>query len=216
MTEPDDTASTRGRSAPGDEHPLFTDTTRRGSSARTQRRLQAPLPLVDEGTVEVVFECDALQGVRWEVRGAERLRHGEATLPVREEYDHDARPVHFFDYRRDARAYQGADVQEQVRLRRELQARDARVAEGTSSVVAFRPGRSFELVEHPQAELDGFYVLTHVEHRFMVRRSEGGAQPAPSYVNSFRASQDELRVVRGSQRAPARSLPSPSDRDGSR
>ena len=106
---------------------------------------------------------------------------GAASAPAREEYDQDDRPLTLHQYDPGARSYQANDVDDQGRLRRELQARDSRVGEGHSTVIAMRPGRTFELTGHRQAELDAGYLLTRVAHRFV-----GSGPEAERYTNRFR------------------------------
>jgi type VI secretion system secreted protein VgrG len=54
----------------------------------------------------------------------------------------------------------------------------ASVAEGLSTVMGMSIARSFELFGHPQPDLDGNYLVLHVEHGF----DEGGSR----YQNRFR------------------------------
>lgn len=112
-----------------------------------------------------------------QVPGADELPDGAASGAAREEYEHDARPLTFYEYSEPT--FGQNDTAEQLRLRREVQAHDARVAFGRSTVVAMRAGRSFSVSGHRAIELDGEYVLTAVTHRFSVD-AEG-----ERYANTF-------------------------------
>ena len=101
---------------------------------------------------------------------------GALIPPEREVYQHDDRPLTFHEY--DGAAYAANDMDAQVRLRREAQAFDARVAEGESTVVGMAAAKQFELFGHPQGELDGRYLVLSVEHSFDASGT--------SYRNRFR------------------------------
>jgi type VI secretion system secreted protein VgrG len=109
--------------------------------------------------------------------GADELPDGAASGAAREEYDHDARPLTFHEYSEPT--FGQNDNADQIRLRREAQARDARVGFGRSTVVAMRAGRTFSVSGHRAIELDGEYLLTAVTHRFSVD-AEG-----ERYANTF-------------------------------
>ena len=106
--------------------------------------------------------------------------HGAASPPMREEYDQDNRPLTLHEYDTGQRAFQANDVDDQIRLRRDLQVRDARVGEGESSVLAMRAGRTFSLDGHRQPELNGEYLCTRVVHRYV-----GAAADSERWSNRF-------------------------------
>jgi len=118
-------------------------------------------------------------------------RHGAVIEPEREGYDHDARPL---TLEPGALAY-GADKADQVRIRRERQAHDARLAAGTSSALALTHGATFELTGHPRSDLDGGYLLVGVTHRFGVDER--------AYQNDFTA------IPKGTPHRPPRRTPKP-------
>lgn len=100
---------------------------------------------------------------------------------TREEYDHDTRPLTLTEYDEEAGTFGGSDVEDQARLRRELQVRDARVGRGCSTATGMRPGLSFTLENHRMAGLDGRYYLTRVKHTYLV----AGTESDEAYTNEF-------------------------------
>jgi type VI secretion system secreted protein VgrG len=86
----------------------------------------------------------------------------DAAWPPLETYVHDA-PVTFSSYDHTYGAHNAAD---QVRLYAERARRDARLCDGTGSALDLRPGRRFELTQHPRAELDRSWAVVAAEHRY--------------------------------------------------
>jgi type VI secretion system secreted protein VgrG len=82
--------------------------------------------------------------------------------PEREVYEQDEHPLTLSEY--DGAAYGANDVDDQSRLRREAQAREAFVCEGRSTVLGMTVGSIFELSGHPRAELDGRYLIISAAH----------------------------------------------------
>jgi type VI secretion system secreted protein VgrG len=103
-----------------------------------------------------------------------------ATLgPEREDYDHEE-PATLHGYRTGDLDF--AQVQRQLELRRALHQRDAVRCSGQGTATQMAPGLSFELLEHPQEELVGKYVLVGVEHLYGIF---AGSSAASSYENRF-------------------------------
>ena len=100
--------------------------------------------------------------------------NGAVIDPEREIYEHDTAPL----TAEPGGTIYGSDKDDQVRLRREEQAIDARMALGRSSALEMRPGVVFELAGHPRADLDGRYLALELIHNF----DSGGKQ----YHNQFR------------------------------
>ena len=94
--------------------------------------------------------------------------------PDREVYLHDDQPAVFYEY--DGVAYAENDIDAQVRLRREAQTCDARVAEARTTVTGMTAGRTFELLGHPVNDLDGRYLVLAVSHTFEGRGGDYGNQ----------------------------------------
>jgi len=126
--------------------------------------------------------------------------HGAASPPEREQYDQDHRPLTLSEYDSGQRAYQANDLDDQLRLRHELQARDAQVGEGKSTVLAMRIGRTFELDGHRQPELNLRYLCTQVVYHFV---ASGSA--SERYSNRFRCLPEEV-PFRPDRRAPKRRI----------
>lgn len=104
-----------------------------------------------------------------------------ATLPPdREIYEHDEDPL----TSEPGGTTYGSDSEDRIRLAREQQVWDARVAAGRSTVLDMRPGAVFEIIGHPRADLDGKYLLISVKHT-MGGASEGFGRSAKSYQNEF-------------------------------
>ena len=97
-------------------------------------------------------------------KASDDLHNGAFLEPAREVYQHDSIPPTFHEY--DGLAFKANDTKDQIRLHREAQAMDARVAEGQSSVIGMTAGRTFELVDHPQSDLDREYLVSAVRHSF--------------------------------------------------
>jgi type VI secretion system secreted protein VgrG len=89
---------------------------------------------------------------------------GAYVEPEREVYQHDEQPLTLHQY--DGQAHGANDVDDQVRLRREAQAWEARVAQGESTVTGITAGSILELMGHPRTDLDGRYLAIGVTHRF--------------------------------------------------
>lgn len=100
--------------------------------------------------------------------------NGAALAPDREIYEHDTVPLS----REPGGTDYGNDKEDQVKIRREEQSFDARVATGKSSVLGMTIGANFQVTGHPRAELDGEYLVIELIHNF----DSGGR----SYHNQFR------------------------------
>ena len=98
----------------------------------------------------------------------EETPNGATLAPDREHYEHDWEPLTLHQY--SGTSYGADDSDDQVRLRREQQAYDARTAQGHSTVIDMAPGKVFEMTGHPRG-LDGRYLLVSVSHSF---EKEGG------------------------------------------
>ncbi|MBT8469808.1 MAG: type VI secretion system tip protein VgrG, partial [Deltaproteobacteria bacterium] len=98
---------------------------------------------------------------------------GSAIGPTRETYEHDLVPPTLHEYT-DGDGYQKNDAKEQAEMRRELDARDKLVMQGSGAVVGFCAGGAFNLTTH---DLEGEYVLTTVTHSFNSRSA--------TYSNGF-------------------------------
>ena len=90
--------------------------------------------------------------------------NGALLPPGREVYEHDDQALIFHEY--DGMAYANNDMQEQVTIRREAQATDARICRGRSTALGVTAGKTFELLGHQQGELDGEYLILSVSHSF--------------------------------------------------
>ncbi len=134
---------------------------------------------------------------------------GAASGPSRETYEHDSRPLTLADYDAGQRAFKEHDAKSQVRLRRELDARDAHVGEGLSTVTALRVGARFDLAGHRQPELNGSYVVVSVAHQCLTSSGLNLDDPNPDgslnepYTNRF------VCVPAGTPYRPARTTPKP-------
>ncbi len=103
-----------------------------------------------------------------------------ATLgPEREDYDH-LEPATLHGYRSGALDF--SQVQRQLELRRAVHQRDAVRCSGESTATQMTPGLAFELLDHPQDDLVGEYVLVGVEHLY---GSLAGGSAASPYRNRF-------------------------------
>ncbi|KIG17319.1 VgrG protein [Enhygromyxa salina] len=116
--------------------------------------------------------------------------------PEREDYEHEE-PTTLYGYRSAGLDF--AAVENQVRLRRVVHQRDATRSVGVSSATGLSPGMKFELLDHPQPDLDGQYLVVSVDHsagNYMTGGASGGsskadggeASDAPaedSYTNRF-------------------------------
>ncbi len=87
--------------------------------------------------------------------------NGAELTPEREDYEHEE-PTTLFGYR--TAGLDSAAVDGQVKLRRTLHQRDAVRCMGMSTATGLSPGVKFELLDHPQAELDGQYVVVAIDH----------------------------------------------------
>jgi len=93
----------------------------------------------------------------------ETLANGAELEPEREDYFH-AEPSTTFGHR--TAGLSTTAVEAQVALRRARHQRDAVRCAGTSTVITMAPGTRFELVDHPQPELNTRYTVIAVEHAF--------------------------------------------------
>ncbi|MCX4246559.1 type VI secretion system Vgr family protein [Paraliomyxa miuraensis] len=124
--------------------------------------------------------------------------NGGALAPEREIYEHEE-PTTLYGYRSEGLDF--AAVERQTLLRRQLHQRDAVRCRGTSTATLLTPATKVELVDHPQEDLDGQYLVVSVEHR---AGSLGqGDVPGEHYVNRF-----EVLPIATSWR-PARHRPRP-------
>jgi type VI secretion system secreted protein VgrG len=87
--------------------------------------------------------------------------NGAIIEPEREIYEHEA-PTTTYGYRTAGLDF--AAVEQQTKLRRKVQQRDAVRCFGTSTVTSLTLGHKFELLDHPQADLDGQYLVIAVDH----------------------------------------------------
>jgi type VI secretion system secreted protein VgrG len=106
--------------------------------------------------------------------------NGAALEPEREIYEHEA-PTTTYGYR--SSGLDITEVESQTKLRRAVQQRDAVRCFGVSTVSALTPGHKFELLDHPQAELDGPYLVVAVEHG--AGNFDTGEIPGEDYSNRF-------------------------------
>ena len=91
-----------------------------------------------------------------------------------------------------------AEGQVLAKIKLERQRWQALVVQGTSHCGRFEPGRTFELVQHPDTALDKKYVIVGVSHHG--RRNDliqapdpaSGAKRPPDYVNHFEAIPSEI------------------------
>ena len=93
----------------------------------------------------------------------ETLANGAKIEPEREDYFHDE-PATTFGHR--TLGLSTSAVEAQVALRRARHQRDAVRCGGTSTVTAMAPGTRFELLDHPQPELNTRYTVVAVQHAF--------------------------------------------------
>ena len=114
------------------------------------------------------------------VEAAELEINGAALEPEREVYEHEA-PTTTYGYRTSGLDF--AAVEQQTKLRRKVQQRDAVRCFGVSTVTGLTPGQKFELLDHPQAELEGQYLVISVEHS--AGTLTNSSIPGEDYVNRF-------------------------------
>ncbi len=106
----------------------------------------------------------------------------DAAFPALETYVHDA-PLTFHGYDHTYGAHNGSD---QLRLYSERARRDARLCDGSGSSLAVRPGRRFDLADHPRNDLDGAWAVVASEHRYQGHVGESGdGQDGLGYVSRF-------------------------------
>ncbi|MEZ4340983.1 MAG: type VI secretion system tip protein TssI/VgrG, partial [Sandaracinaceae bacterium] len=103
---------------------------------------------------------------------------GAMVGPEREVYEHDLRPLTL----EPGGLTYGADDAAQAQVRRERDARDARVADGTSNVLGMRHGAKLEIAGHPRSDLDGAYLALEVSHQFLEDRYENRFRALPDGV----------------------------------
>jgi type VI secretion system secreted protein VgrG len=89
--------------------------------------------------------------------------NGASLDPEREEYVHDE-PSGLSSYR--TAGLEPADVDQDIKIRRAVQQRDAIRCVGISTAIGMAPAVRFELVDHPQPDLADQYVVVSVEHTF--------------------------------------------------
>jgi type VI secretion system secreted protein VgrG len=116
-----------------------------------------------------------------EAQAADEPVHGAAVGPVRELYEHDSKPLTLTDFD-PTQGYQKQDSEVQVGLRHEVQKLNAHIASGKSTAVGMMPGVAFDLLGHPQPELDGRYVVLTVKHHGLER---GSGESDEAYYNTF-------------------------------
>ncbi|MCA9579286.1 MAG: type VI secretion system tip protein VgrG, partial [Myxococcales bacterium] len=119
--------------------------------------------------------------VTTEAPGADEPVHGAAVGPVREVYEHDTKPLTLSDFN-PTQGFQKQDSETQAGLRHEVRRNDAHIATGKSTAVGMMPGTVFELLGHPQPELDGRYVVLTVTHHALERSTEESNE---AYYNTF-------------------------------
>jgi type VI secretion system secreted protein VgrG len=108
--------------------------------------------------------------------------HGAVVAPRRELYEHDTRPLTLSEFA-DGSGFGKNDADLQAGLRYEAQLVSAHVASGVSTAIGMMPGVAFELLGHPQPELDGRYVVLTVKHHGLERGGHGAHSEA--YYNEF-------------------------------
>ncbi|MFO7564006.1 MAG: type VI secretion system tip protein TssI/VgrG [Enhygromyxa sp.] len=123
----------------------------------------APAELLDDEDDEVA-ELDSVNGAELE--------------PEREDYEH-AEPSTLSGYRSEGLDF--AAVQDQVKLRRKLHQRDAIRFTGLTTATQLSPGMKFELLEHPNPDLDREYLVVAVEHA--AGEYASSSIPGESYTN---------------------------------
>jgi type VI secretion system secreted protein VgrG len=107
-----------------------------------------------------------------------RSANGAELTPEREDYDHHE-PSTLFGYRTGGLDF--AAVQNQTKLRRKLHQRDALRFVGLTTVSSLSPGLKFELLGHPNPDLDRQYLVVAVEHA--AGDYAGSSIPGESYTN---------------------------------
>ena len=105
--------------------------------------------------------------------------NGASIGPEREDYNH-SEPSSLFGYRSEGLDADAVDLQ--VAHRRALHQRDAQIFAGRGTATQMQPGSFFELLNHPQGNLDAEYLVTKVVHEAgdMV-----GGDDGEHYHNSF-------------------------------
>ncbi len=125
--------------------------------------------------------------------GGDDRPNGARIDPEREIYQHDHYALTHHEY--DGETYGSNDVDDQVSLRRELQASEAFLASGRSTVFGMTVGAVFEMLGHPQSDLDGRYLVLSVTHRFDAQ--------GVNYENQFQC------IPEGVPYRPKRTAPKP-------
>jgi type VI secretion system secreted protein VgrG len=87
---------------------------------------------------------------------------GAAVAPDREVYRHDEQPL---TWEPGGTTY-GTDLADRVRVQREAQVWEARIAEGRTSVSGMSAGGVFEMTGHPTPGFDGRYLVVSASHVF--------------------------------------------------
>ena len=106
--------------------------------------------------------------------------NGAIMAPEREDYDHEM-PADTYGYRTDG--LDTAALDSQIELRRERHQRDAVRCWGVSVATQMTTGSAFELLDHPQADLQGRYVTVAVTHMAGVFMT--GEDGTETYINKF-------------------------------
>jgi type VI secretion system secreted protein VgrG len=97
--------------------------------------------------------------------------NGAELTPAREDYEHEE-PSTLYGYR--SAGLDMSAVENQVRLRRVVHQRDATGCVGVTTATQLSPGVKFELLDHPQTDLDGQYLVVAAEHSTNSASAEGG------------------------------------------
>ncbi len=108
------------------------------------------------------------------------IPNGAEIGPEREDYDH-VEPSTTYGYRSTPLVVD--DLETQTARRRALQQRDAVTCMGRSTALLLAPGCKFELLDHPQADLAGEYLVTEVTHAY--GSFAGGEPGSDAYTNQF-------------------------------
>ncbi len=108
------------------------------------------------------------------------IPNGAELGPEREDYDH-SEPSTTYGYRSAPLVV--SELEAQTARRRALHQRDAVSCVGKGTAIAMAPGCKFELLDHPQADLGGEYLVTEVVHSY---GSYAGGEPgSDAFTNQF-------------------------------
>ncbi len=108
------------------------------------------------------------------------IPNGAEIGPEREDYNHDS-PTSMFGYRSAGLDF--SEVTNQVGLRRKVHQRDAVTFSGFGTATHMAPGTKFELLDHPQADLNAHYLVVAVDHA--AGDFADPNNPEESYTNRF-------------------------------